>query len=72
MHNEDDVENALEKINYSFSVLHEEFFCLKDVVIEVDVVDLKIPIDSEMESDGYKCVLTRLFASGATKVVPSM
>ena len=24
--------------------MHEEFFCLKDVVIEVGVVDLKIPI----------------------------
>ena len=41
--NDDGVENALENKNYS--VLHEEFACLKDVVVEVDVVDLnEIPI----------------------------
>ena len=24
-------------------VLHEEFFCLKDIVVEVDVLDLEVP-----------------------------
>ena len=43
MHNNDSVENILENKNYSLFVLHEEFFCLKDYVVEVDVVDLKFP-----------------------------
>ena len=44
MRNDDGVENALEIKNYSFSVLHEGFFCLKDVVVEVDVVHPKVHI----------------------------
>ena len=45
MHNDDGVENALEnKKLFIFFVLDEELFCLKDVFVEVDVVDVKIPI----------------------------
>ena len=31
-------------------VLHEEFFCLKEVVVEVDFVDLKVPNVSSLDS----------------------
>ena len=40
---DDDVENVLENKNYFFSVLYEEFFCLKHVVVQVDVLDRKVP-----------------------------
>ena len=41
---DDGVEKAPEnkKLFFLF-VLHEEFFCLKDVVVEVEVVDLEVP-----------------------------
>ena len=45
MHNDDGVEKTLEnKKNFILFVLHEEFFCLKNVVVKVDIVTLKVPI----------------------------
>ena len=38
MHNDDGAENALEnKKLFILFVLHEEFYCLKDIVVQVDV-----------------------------------
>ena len=34
-----------QKIIYSLCFLYEELFCLKDFVVEVAVVDLKVPIE---------------------------
>ena len=43
MPNDDNVENALENKNCSFSLFfHEAFMCLEDVVVDVDVVDFKL------------------------------
>ena len=45
MQDDDSVENDLENKNYSFSLClsFKELFCLKDAVIEFDVLDLKVP-----------------------------
>ena len=44
MQNDDGVDNALENKNHSFSLFcMENSFVSKDVVVEVDVVDRKVP-----------------------------
>ena len=53
MHN-DDIENALENKNYSFSLFCiKEFFCLKDVLVQVGVIDRKVPILHWLTPDNF-------------------
>ena len=34
---------------FNLFVLHEEFFCLKDVAVEVDAIDLKVSISTHID-----------------------
>ena len=47
MQNDNGVENALEKIIHSLCFARR-ILCLSDVFIEVDVVDLQVPIVCKM------------------------
>ena len=44
MYNDNGVKNALENKNYSFSLLCVKRFCLEGRVVDVNVVDLMVPI----------------------------